>query len=253
MGKKTSSQQSATQSAPAVEQPAPVVVEQSAAPVVEQSAAPVQKSKKTKTPVAVQEPAQEPVQVAAVESAPKRRGKSQQAAAAQEPAVAAQEPAAAAQESAPAPVRQRKQKTSTGVADAEPKQKRRKQDAVVAPVQDGGEEQVVNGRRLRSFKVKLPNSTEYEGRFTGLTPYQAANKALSKFFREATTDQTDASVTFSICESTRNSKKSVYTYVGGRVKLAVPVKYSIDGGREITKHFKNSLKKVKKNEQQQQQ
>ena len=39
-------------------------------------------------------------------------------------------------------------------------------------------------RRTRSFKVLLPNSSDYEGRFTGLTPYQAANKALSKYYRE---------------------------------------------------------------------
>ena len=39
-------------------------------------------------------------------------------------------------------------------------------------------------RNTRSFKVLLPNSSEYVGRFTGLTPYQAANKALSKYYRE---------------------------------------------------------------------
>jgi hypothetical protein len=53
-------------------------------------------------------------------------------------------------------------------------------------------------------------------------------------------------VTFSICESTRKSKKSVYTYVGKRHQLEVPVKYTIQDGREIVKNFKNSLKKVKK-------
>jgi len=99
-------------------------------------------------------------------------------------------------------------------------------------------------RLVRSFKVKLPLKEEFEGRFTGLTPYQAANKALSKYFRE--TENPKQEITFLICESTRKSKKSVYTYVGKRYQLEVPVKYTIQDGREIVKNFKNSLKKVKK-------
>jgi len=101
-----------------------------------------------------------------------------------------------------------------------------------------------NDRRVRSFKVKLPDKEEFEGRFTGLTPYQAANKALSKYFRE--TENPKVEITFLICESTRKSKKSVYTYIGKRYQLDVPVKYTIQDGREIVKNFKNSLKKVKK-------
>ena len=105
-----------------------------------------------------------------------------------------------------------------------------------------------NEKHIRSFKVRLPGSETFEGRFTGLTPYQAANKALSKYFREG--ERTDNDVTFSICESTRKSKKSVYTYVGKRHQLEVPVKYTIQDGREIVKNFKNTLKKVKKSENQ---
>jgi hypothetical protein len=112
---------------------------------------------------------------------------------------------------------------------------------------ENDEELTVDGKHIRSFKVKLPESDKYEGRFTGLTPYQAANKALSKFFRES--NKPDAEITFSICESTRKSKKSTYTYVGRRLQLEVPVKYKIQDGREIVKNFKNSLKKVKKADQ----
>ena len=101
-------------------------------------------------------------------------------------------------------------------------------------------------KHIRSFKVLLPGQETYEGRFTGLTPYQAANKALSKYFREG--ERSDTAVTFSICESTRKSKKSVYTYVGQRHKLEAPVRYTIQDGREIVKNFKNTLKKVKKSE-----
>ena len=103
---------------------------------------------------------------------------------------------------------------------------------------------------VRSFKVQLPGNEEFTGRFTGLTPYQAANKALSKYFRENKTAKTE--ISFSIRESTRGSKRSTYTYNGKREKLETPVKYSIKGpdgnAREIVKEYKNKLTKVKKSE-----
>ena len=104
-------------------------------------------------------------------------------------------------------------------------------------------------KQQRSFKVKLPNSEVYEGRFTGLTPYQAANKALSKYYRE--TKKAKSEIMFSIKESTRGSKRLVYHYNGHREKLKVPVEYVIKSGNEsrvITKNFKNRLTKIKKNE-----
>ena len=124
-----------------------------------------------------------------------------------------------------------------------------KQAAEKPAAAQAGDEEVdeeSGDRRIRSFKVKLPNREDFEGRFTGLTPYQAANKALSKYFRE--TEKPLVEITFSICESTRKSRKSVYTYVGKRQKLEKPVVYKIQDGREIVKSFKNSLKKVKKSE-----
>jgi hypothetical protein len=111
---------------------------------------------------------------------------------------------------------------------------------------DAEESEDLVARRIRSFKVKLPGKEEFEGRFTGLTPYQAANKALSKYFREGSDPK--AEITFSICESTRKSKKGVYTYAGKRLKLETPVTYKIQDGREIVKNFKNFLKKIKKSD-----
>ena len=103
---------------------------------------------------------------------------------------------------------------------------------------------------VRSFKVQLPGSDVYVGRFTGLTPYQAANKALSKYFRE--TKKPKAEIKFSIRESTRGSKRSTYTYNGERQKLDTPVEYTISNAkgedRTIVKKFKNRLTKVKKND-----
>ena len=91
-------------------------------------------------------------------------------------------------------------------------------------------------KSVRSFKVMLPGTTEFVGRFTGLTPYQAANKALSKYYRETAKPKKD--IQFSIKESTRGSKRGTYTYNGARLKLKDPVKYTIQSGgesREIVK------------------
>ena len=102
----------------------------------------------------------------------------------------------------------------------------------------------------RSFKVKLPNNEEYTGRFTGLTPYQAANKALSKFFRTNENNIDNDQVIFTIKESTRNSKRHEYTYKGSRIKLNEPITYTIKSAngedRVITKQYKNQLTKIKK-------
>jgi hypothetical protein len=79
----------------------------------------------------------------------------------------------------------------------------------------------------------LPGTDEFVGRFTGLTPYQAANKALSKYYRE--TSKPKKEIQFSIKESTRGSKRGTYTYNGARQKLSEPVKYTIsskDGERQ---------------------
>ncbi len=105
-------------------------------------------------------------------------------------------------------------------------------------------------KSVRSFKVMLPGTSEFVGRFTGLTPYQAANKALSKYYRETKKPKQD--IQFSIRESTRGSKRSTYTYNGARLKLDEPVKYTISNSdgetRDIVKKFKNRLTKVKKSE-----
>merc|ERR1712110_359043 len=106
-------------------------------------------------------------------------------------------------------------------------------------------------KSVRSFKVRLPGSESFEGRFTGLTPYQAANKALSSYYR-ANPKSKVSQITFTIKESTRGSKRNEYTYNGKREKLSTPVEYPIksaDGTvRTIRKAFKNRLTKIKKAE-----
>lgn len=112
--------------------------------------------------------------------------------------------------------------------------------------QKGGEDKQLtkSGKVVRSFKVQLPGDEEFTGRFTGSMPYQAASKALSKYYR--TVENPKSTITFTIKESTRGSNRSSYTYEGHRVKLDTPVEYSIAGGNTITKAYKNHLKKVKK-------
>jgi hypothetical protein len=123
-----------------------------------------------------------------------------------------------------------------------------KKEKVVAPENEEDEE-TDEDPKTRSFKVKLPGDEGFTGRFTGLTPYQAANKALSKYFRGLETED-NSQVNFSIRESTRGSKRHEYVYKGSRLKLEKPITYTIKSvtgdERVITKQYKNQLIKVKK-------
>ncbi len=176
-----------------------------------------------------------------VEAAPQKGGKKATATKVEETPVKVE--ATPAKGVKKAPVAAAKTEAKGGKKTATPKAEKKPAKKVETDAEAEGEE---GDRHVRSFKVRLPGKEEFEGRFTGLTPYQAANKALSKYFRE--TEKPQTKITFSICESTRKSKKAVYTYIGQRQKLDTPVTYKIQDGREIVKNFKNSLKKVKKSE-----
>jgi len=124
-------------------------------------------------------------------------------------------------------------------------------DEKVVQKEDEVVEEEEGDSKTRSFKVKLPSDEGFSGRFTGLTPYQAANKALSKYFRCAENNEGDVNITFSIKESTRGSKRHEYNYKGSRLKLEKPITYTIKSlsgeERVITKQYKNQLIKIKKN------
>ena len=137
-------------------------------------------------------------------------------------------------------------KAKAAPKEAAPKEAAPKEAEAEADVE--GEED----SKTRSFKVQLPGEEAFSGRFTGLTPYQAANKALSKYFRSLENNNGDeVQVNFSIKESTRGSKRHTYTYRGSRLKLEKPITYTIKSqngeDRVITKQYKNQLVKVKKN------
>lgn len=142
-------------------------------------------------------------------------------------------------------------KAAEGVKPKVVKGKAAKKEAVKKEGETEAEGDVEDDGKTRSFKVQLPGEEDFSGRFTGLTPYQAANKALSKFFRNTENNNiTSEPVLFSIKESTRGSKRSVYTYKGTRIKLEKAITYTIKSAtgeeRVITKQYKNQLIKVKK-------
>ena len=208
-----------------------------AAPVQEAGAkksAPTKKAAPAKVVEKVAEPVA-PVKVeAAKKAAPAKKAAGKQAAAKEVPVkeAPAEEKKAAPAKKAAAP---KKEKVVEKVAEAAADE----EDA-----EDGDS-------KTRSFKVKLPGEEGFTGRFTGLTPYQAANKALSKYFRSLENNaESDVQVNFSIRESTRGSKRHEYNYKGSRIKLEQPITYTIksDNGeaRVITKQYKNQLVKVKK-------
>ena len=197
-------------------------------------AAPQKGGAKGKKAAAVAEPVVDAEPVAA---APKKGGKK-----VAQPVV---EGGAKAKKAAATP----KPKVAAKKAAAKPKAV--KKAVVEGATEAEGEGEESEDGKTRSFKVQLPEEEEFSGRFTGLTPYQAANKALSKFFRNSdNTNISEEHILFSIKESTRGSKRHTYTYKGTRVKLAEPITYTIKSAagedRVITKQYKNQLIKVKK-------
>ena len=107
----------------------------------------------------------------------------------------------------------------------------------------------------RSFKIKLEQTGPQYGRYNGDSPYQAANKALSEIIRNKVKNNevVDEDITFFLIESTKGSTKKVHQYVGKRIKLEEPVMYTVVNNntgeeQEITKGYKNILRKVKKSE-----
>lgn len=219
----------------------PVVV----APVVETPVvAPAKKTaaKKAKAPEVAVAPAVVVPEVApATETVAPKKGRKSAKTVADASVTVAPEVAVTPEVPASAPKRTRKPKAP---AVAESKPATATTDAIVV------DEEETEGK-TRSFKVQLPNEQEFSGRFTGLTPYQAANKALSKFFRNNENKNIlNNQVMFSIKESSRGSKRVVYTYRGSRIKLETPITYTIKSvageDRVITKQYKNQLVKVKK-------
>ena len=67
------------------------------------------------------------------------------------------------------------------------------------------------GKQQRSFKVKLNTEEKAHGRYTGDSPYQAANKALSEIIRQRKRDgkSTTGKINFTLIESTKTVNTKV--------------------------------------------
>ena len=100
-------------------------------------------------------------------------------------------------------------------------------------------------KKNRYFKILIGNDKPH-GRYTGDSPYQAANKAFSEYSKKNKLNNKD--VKFSLIESTKGSNGKEHQYIGNRQLLDEPIKYKINDGKEIVKFYKNSIKKIKKNE-----
>lgn len=117
----------------------------------------------------------------------------------------------------------------------------------------GGDAEEEQSSGQRYFKLMYNN--EFQGRYSGKKPKQAANKAFSSIIKDMKKSGNqhggvDESINFSIRECTRNSKHKEYKYVGVRETLKTPVKVEIkneDGSvKPITYNFHNKIQKAPK-------
>jgi len=122
---------------------------------------------------------------------------------------------------------------------------------VEVEAEEEGEEQV--GGKLRYFKLFY--NDEFQGRYCGRKPKQAANKAFSSIVKDMKKNGNqkggvNVDINFSIRECTRNSKHKEYNYVGVRQELKDPVEVKInneDGSvKKITYSFHNKISKAPK-------
>jgi len=217
------------------------VAEPKTEPVVETK--PVQKGGKKSTkqaePVQVAEPKVEPV----VETKQSQKGgkKSTKQAEPVQVAEPKVEPVVESKQSQKGGKKSTKQAEPVQVA--EPK--------VEVEAEEEGEEQV--GGKLRYFKLFY--NDEFQGRYCGRKPKQAANKAFSSIVKDMKKNGNqkggvNVDVNFSIRECTRNSKHKEYNYVGVRQELKEPVEVKInneDGSvKKITYSFHNKISKTPK-------
>jgi hypothetical protein len=113
-------------------------------------------------------------------------------------------------------------------------------------MQQENENNVVNKTRY----FKCISDKECHGRFSGLKPKQAANKAFSSILRMngGGDSNLNKKIKFHIVECTRGSKQKTFYYEGTRTKLDNPISVNIKGGnnnKQIVYKYKNMIKKCK--------
>jgi hypothetical protein len=108
-----------------------------------------------------------------------------------------------------------------------------------------------NESKCRYFKALYPNSGKYCGRYTGVTPKQAASKAFTKLLqiKKREGSEIPTSMPIYLRESTRGSSRKVYGYEASQQKLSEPQQLIItdkETGTEktIEYSYRNSTKKI---------
>jgi hypothetical protein len=102
----------------------------------------------------------------------------------------------------------------------------------------------------RFFKMIDAKTMQTTGRYTGVTPKQAAGKGYTKYIQKLKQNKQPipASTTIYMKESTRGSFRKVYGYTASRQKLQQPQALTIKGPdgeeKQIVYHFRNRIKKV---------
>ncbi|AYV78166.1 MAG: hypothetical protein Edafosvirus6_15 [Edafosvirus sp.] len=117
---------------------------------------------------------------------------------------------------------------------------------------DYNDKDIVNDKDYYSPKLRyfrLLSDTGTEGRFCGLKPKQAANKAFTSLIK-SNKYKNGEDVKFKIQECTRGSKKRQFTYSGKRTKLDNPIHIQIGSAvngnaKIITYNYSNEIQKIK--------
>lgn len=98
-------------------------------------------------------------------------------------------------------------------------------------------------RNIRYFKCKY--NDQVFGRFSGLKPKQAANKALTSIIKS--NEHNENKIRFEMIECTRGEHSRVICYEGYREKLEKPFEVVI-GENKIMYAYKNVVRKINSEE-----
>lgn len=106
----------------------------------------------------------------------------------------------------------------------------------------------IGKKKTRYFKCMY--NDKVFGRYSGIKPKQAANKALTTIIKDNGGNEKciDKVFNFKMVECTRGSKRKISAYEGKRVKLDKPLEITIKSGgneKKIVYKFNNKLHKVK--------
>ena len=117
--------------------------------------------------------------------------------------------------------------------------------------ESSGEEKSPEAKTVRYFKRIDPKTGEDIGRYTGITPQQAASKSYTKYLRkiEKNGEKIPKRSNIFIRESTRPSAKKIYAYSASRNKLDKPHKIKIPDVKtgemkKISYNFRNTVQKI---------